>query len=116
MKYENAQNLLPENVIELIQKYIEGGYLYIPIKDKNKKSWGEKTGFKKDLKKRLNGISPDRADGAILTVADKILNSTPIVSVGSNIEVKKAEKQEKTNKNFNEKTNLKQRLNFYKNG
>ncbi|WP_425447292.1 hypothetical protein [Dethiothermospora halolimnae] len=31
MKYENAQNLLPENVINLIQEHIEGRYCeYIP--------------------------------------------------------------------------------------
>ncbi len=32
MKYEKAQNILPEDVIELIQEYIDGGYLYIPRK------------------------------------------------------------------------------------
>ncbi|RDY24352.1 DNA-binding response regulator [Romboutsia maritimum] len=52
MKYEKAQNILPEDVIELIQKYIDGGYLYIPRKSSNKKSWGESSGTKNDLKKR----------------------------------------------------------------
>ncbi|EDU36508.1 hypothetical protein CLOSPO_02676 [Clostridium sporogenes ATCC 15579] len=37
MKYKNAQNVLPEHIIELIQEYMEGGYLYIPIKYENKK-------------------------------------------------------------------------------
>lgn len=52
MKYEKAQNILPEDVIELIQEYIDGGYLYIPRKSSNKKSWGENSGSKNDLKKR----------------------------------------------------------------
>lgn len=52
MKYEKAQNILPEDVIELIQEYIDGGYLYIPRKSSNKKSWGESSGTKDDLKKR----------------------------------------------------------------
>ncbi|RDY28084.1 hypothetical protein CHL78_007215 [Romboutsia weinsteinii] len=52
MKYEKAQNLLPENIIELIQEYIDGGYLYIPRKTNNRKSWGEGTETKKDLKER----------------------------------------------------------------
>ncbi|MBO3445245.1 CD3324 family protein [Clostridium sp. CCUG 7971] len=52
MKYEKAQNILPEDVIELIQEYIDGGYLYIPRKSSNKKSWGESSGTKNDLKKR----------------------------------------------------------------
>lgn len=52
MKYEKAQNILPEDVIELIQEYMDGGYLYIPRKSSNKKSWGENSGIKNDLKKR----------------------------------------------------------------
>ncbi|WP_055668631.1 CD3324 family protein [Desnuesiella massiliensis] len=52
MRYEKAQNILPEDVIELIQQYIEGGYLYIPTKDEHKKAWGENSGAKDSLKKR----------------------------------------------------------------
>jgi Mor family transcriptional regulator len=52
MKYEKAQNILPEDIIELIQEYIDGGYLYIPRKSDNKKSWGESSGTKVELKKR----------------------------------------------------------------
>lgn len=51
MKYENAQNVLPEHIIELIQEYMEGGYLYIPIKYENKK-FGEKILVQKILKKK----------------------------------------------------------------
>lgn len=39
MKYKNAQNILPDYIIKLIQEYIEGEYLYIPIKYQNKKAW-----------------------------------------------------------------------------
>lgn len=56
MKYEKAQNILPEDVIELIQQYIEGGYLYIPVKRKNKKAWGENSGVKDSLKERNREI------------------------------------------------------------
>ncbi|MCY6369944.1 CD3324 family protein [Clostridium ganghwense] len=52
MKYENAQNILPEYIIQLIQKHIEGGYLYIPTKCENKKAWGENSGVRDILKKR----------------------------------------------------------------
>ncbi|EPS52452.1 hypothetical protein CFSAN002368_08145 [Clostridium botulinum A1 str. CFSAN002368] len=51
MKYENAQNVLPEHIIELIQEYMEGGYLYIPIKYENKK-FGEKILVQKYFKKK----------------------------------------------------------------
>lgn len=63
MKYEKAQNILPEDVIELIQEYIDGGYLYIPRKSSNKKSWGESSGTKKDLKKRNEEIFNKYKDG-----------------------------------------------------
>ncbi len=56
MKYENAQNILPDEIIDIIQQYIDGRYLYIPRKDENKKSWGEHSGFKNELEKRNMGI------------------------------------------------------------
>lgn len=56
MKYENAQNVLPEDIIRQLQKYIDGVYLYIPRKGNNKKSWGENSGFKLELIKRNREI------------------------------------------------------------
>jgi hypothetical protein len=38
MNYENAKNILPQYIIEIIQEYIDGKYLYIPRKSENKKS------------------------------------------------------------------------------
>lgn len=34
MKYKNANSILPAELIESIQKYIQGEYIYIPIKEK----------------------------------------------------------------------------------
>lgn len=67
MKYVKAQDVLPEELIELIQKYIDGNYLYIPRKHDNHKSWGENSGIKNILKirnkeiyiKYNNGMSVD---------------------------------------------------------
>lgn len=56
MKYEKAQNILPAHILEVIQEYIDGGYLYIPRKSNNKKSWGENSGIRKDLKRRNREI------------------------------------------------------------
>lgn len=36
MKYINANVILPEKLIEEIQKYIQGKYIYIPINFWNK--------------------------------------------------------------------------------
>lgn len=52
LKYKSAQNVLPQDVIEVIQKYIDGSYLYIPKKAGSKKAWGEQSGIRKSLKKR----------------------------------------------------------------
>ncbi|MDF2612122.1 MAG: Mor transcription activator family [Lachnospiraceae bacterium] len=52
MKYIKAQNVLPEELIKLIQKYVDGDYLYIPRKDGEQKAWGEKSGTKSYLKSR----------------------------------------------------------------
>ena len=32
MKYKKAQDILPQYMIDDLQQYIEGGYLYIPKK------------------------------------------------------------------------------------
>ena len=36
MRYEKAQDILPSNIIEILQQYMEGGYIYIPKKEENK--------------------------------------------------------------------------------
>jgi len=56
MEYVKAHNVLPEEIIELIQEYIDGKYLYIPRKSENEKAWGEKNGTRDSLKKRNNEI------------------------------------------------------------
>lgn len=56
MKYENAQNILPDDVIELIQQYADGQYLYIPRKSGNKKAWGESSGTRVSLRNRNKEI------------------------------------------------------------
>lgn len=65
MKYIKALDVLPEEIIKIIQEYVDGEYLYVPRKNENHKSWGEKSGIKSSLKVRnteiykkyLNGIS-----------------------------------------------------------
>lgn len=63
MKYEKAQNILPHDIIEMIQNYIDGGYIYIPRKNENKKSWGENTETKIFLKARDKEIFKKYSSG-----------------------------------------------------
>ena len=82
MRYYNGKNILPENLIDAIQKYFDGGYLYIPRKESNKKSWGEVRGSKREFtarnkeiyKKYLSGVPiKDLADEYYLS--DKTIYS-----------------------------------------
>ena len=47
MKYIKANSILPISLIEELQNYIQGGYIYIPSRNENKKGWGELSGYKK---------------------------------------------------------------------
>ena len=52
MKYKKAQNVLPQHIIELVQEYTDGGYVYIPRKNQNKRPWGAVSGSRSELNKR----------------------------------------------------------------
>ena len=41
MSYKKAADVLPEELIDLIQNYVDGEYLYIPRKEMNRKAWGK---------------------------------------------------------------------------
>ena len=41
MGYKNATDILPKGLLDAVQEYVDGEYLYIPRKEYNKKSWGE---------------------------------------------------------------------------
>ena len=41
MRYKNAKDILPMDILALIQEYTDGEYLYIPKKPENRKSWGK---------------------------------------------------------------------------
>jgi Mor family transcriptional regulator len=43
MSYIKATDVLPEEIIEIIQNYIDGEYIYVPRKESNRKGWGEIT-------------------------------------------------------------------------
>ena len=38
MRYQKANEILPEELVELIQKYVDGEYVYIPRKQENKRT------------------------------------------------------------------------------
>ena len=44
MSYISAEDVLPKELIEMIQQYVSGRSIYIPCKDK--KDWGSKSNIK----------------------------------------------------------------------
>ncbi|MBT9830317.1 CD3324 family protein [Clostridium baratii] len=66
MSYKKAQDVLPEEILKIIQEYIDGEYIYIPRKNENHKSWGEKSGIKDSLKIRNNEIYKKYLNGATI--------------------------------------------------
>ncbi|MDO4323810.1 MAG: CD3324 family protein [Lachnospiraceae bacterium] len=56
MKYINANAILPEMLVEELQKYVQAGYIYVPAKDEQRKSWGELSGYRRELSQRNDDI------------------------------------------------------------
>lgn len=66
MRYENAKNILPKDLLIELQKYAEGKILYVPSGD-GKKEWGEVTGYRKRLQKRNQMICNKYKNGITVT-------------------------------------------------
>jgi Mor family transcriptional regulator len=63
MRYIKAETLLPEDLLKEIQKYIQGGYIYIPSDETARKKWGEKTGNRDYMINRNNTIREKYENG-----------------------------------------------------
>lgn len=63
MKYINGEKVLPKELLDKIQEYVQGGYLYIPNACEKKSGWGEKSGSRDYLKKRNQEIKDKYENG-----------------------------------------------------
>ncbi|EQF22987.1 mor transcription activator family protein [Clostridioides difficile CD160] len=63
MSYKKAIHILPEELLELIQEYVDGEYIYIPRKYNNKKEWGSNTSTRSELSIRNMQIYQDYQAG-----------------------------------------------------
>ncbi len=63
MGYIRAEEILPIEVIELIQQYVDGKNIYIPRKPANRQAWGQGTQIKQELQMRNRQIYQDHLDG-----------------------------------------------------
>ena len=63
MSYKRAEHILPAEIIELIQNYVDGESIYIPRKDNNRREWGERTNIRNELDTRNQQIYDDYQKG-----------------------------------------------------
>ena len=56
MSYRKATDILPIEILQVIQEYVDGDYLYIPKKKENIKEWGTNTKTKEYTMQRNKEI------------------------------------------------------------
>ena len=54
MKYINAKTILPDALVRELQRYIDGGYIYVPRVQATR--WGEVSGYRAELAARNRAI------------------------------------------------------------
>lgn len=63
MGYRKAEEILPMEIIELIQQYVDGENIYIPRKADNRQQWGAGTALRQELSERNHRIYQDYLSG-----------------------------------------------------
>ena len=56
MRYLNAEDVLPAALLEQIQQYADGIYLYIPRRADHRQRWGSSTRYREELRQRNESI------------------------------------------------------------
>lgn len=80
MKYINANEILPKPLIKKLQNYVQGGYIYVPIKTDERKNWGEQSGYRLELDRRNEKIRQEYKNGVSLDIlADRYYLSVSAV-------------------------------------
>lgn len=64
MGYLKAEEILPVEIIELIQQYVDGKTIYIPRKSSHRQTWGTGTQIKQELSMRDRQIYEDYLAGS----------------------------------------------------
>ncbi|MDE5717529.1 MAG: hypothetical protein K2I53_07940 [Lachnospiraceae bacterium] len=63
MSYRRADEILPENILEILQTYVSGEILYVPKKKECRKRWGSSTGVNEKLRIRNEQIFEQYQNG-----------------------------------------------------
>lgn len=62
--YPNADRILPRELLDAIQQYADGVYLYIPRKAERKRAWGEATDSRRERLARNRELYEKHLGGA----------------------------------------------------
>lgn len=72
MSYKRADKILPKELLEIIQQYVEGESIYIPRRTENRRSWGDTTGIRQEIAARNTRLFRDYQNGTDpVRLADK---------------------------------------------
>ena len=63
MRYRKADQILPRELLEKVQEYVDGTMLYIPKTEEHRKNWGEGTTTRNELRIRNAWIYSDYLAG-----------------------------------------------------
>ncbi len=68
MGYKRADEILPDDILEIVQKYISGEAIYVPKKRNSRKKWGSGTDTREKLYLRNRQILAEYQRG--VTIAE----------------------------------------------
>lgn len=63
MSYKKATHVLPRDLLDKVQEYVDGEFLYIPRVSERKKDWGTATSTRRDQQERNAAIYADYIAG-----------------------------------------------------
>ena len=63
MGYKRAEEILPKDIIVLIQQYVDGESIYIPRKENCRQAWGKNTTTRQEIVHRNMDIAKEYAKG-----------------------------------------------------
>lgn len=63
MSYKKAAHVLPPELLEKVQEYVDGEFIYIPRTADNKKDWGADTSTRRELQARNESIYSEYLSG-----------------------------------------------------
>ena len=72
MSYIRAENVLPPEILALVQNYVDGKMLYVPKRQSTRNNWGSVSGTKDYYARRNTRICAEANQGArVCELADK---------------------------------------------